>query len=102
MRTSAKPHVYARAHLANSASLLLPVSNLTNLLAFHASGRSLARFAELMALPTIAAVGVEWAVFIASSRPISNAPAKRVRDRHTLSCRGSRSGCWRARSRDSG
>ena len=30
----AKPHVYACTHLANSASLLLPVSNLTNLLAF--------------------------------------------------------------------
>jgi hypothetical protein len=28
-----KPHVYACTHLANSASLLLPVSNLTNLLA---------------------------------------------------------------------
>jgi arsenical pump membrane protein len=29
MRTSPKPHVYACSHLANSASLLLPVSNLT-------------------------------------------------------------------------
>ena len=63
MRTSAKPHVYACAHLANSASLLLPVSNLTNLLAFHASGLPFVRFAELMVLPTIAAVGVEWVVF---------------------------------------
>src|SRR5450755_2560458 len=63
MRTSAKPHVYACAHLANSASLLLPVSNLTNLLAFHASKLSFLRFAALMALPTIAAVGVEWVVF---------------------------------------
>jgi arsenical pump membrane protein len=63
MRTSAKPHVYACAHLANSASLLLPVSNLTNLLAFHASKLSFPRFAALMALPTIAAVGVEWVVF---------------------------------------
>ncbi|MGO9955715.1 MAG: SLC13 family permease [Solirubrobacteraceae bacterium] len=63
MRTSAKPQVYACAHLANSASLLLPVSNLTNLLAFHASGLSFARFAELMVLPTLAAVGVEWVVF---------------------------------------
>ena len=63
MRTSAKPHVYACAHLANSASLLLPVSNLTNLLAFHASGLSFVRFAEFMVLPTIAAVGVEWVVF---------------------------------------
>ena len=33
-----RPHVYACAHLSNSASLLLPVSNLTNLLAFSASG----------------------------------------------------------------
>jgi arsenical pump membrane protein len=63
MRTSPKPHVYACSHLANSASLLLPVSNLTNLLAFHASGLSFARFAGLMALPTIAAVAVEWVVF---------------------------------------
>ncbi len=63
MRTSTKPQVYACAHLANSASLLLPVSNLTNLLAFHASGLSFVRFAELMVLPTIAAVGVEWVVF---------------------------------------
>ena len=63
MRISAKPQVYACAHLANSASLLLPVSNLTNLLAFHASHLSFLRFAALMVLPTIAAVGVEWVVF---------------------------------------
>lgn len=56
-----RPHVYATAHLANSASLLLPVSNLTNLLAFHASGLSFTRFAALMALPTVAVVAVEWA-----------------------------------------
>jgi arsenical pump membrane protein len=62
MRTSPKPHVYACSHLANSASLLLPVSNLTNLLAFHATELSFARFAALMALPTAAAVGVEWLV----------------------------------------
>jgi arsenical pump membrane protein len=60
MRTSPKPHVYACSHLANSASLLLPVSNLTNLLAFHATELSFARFAALMALPAIAAVSVEW------------------------------------------
>jgi arsenical pump membrane protein len=62
MRTSPKPHVYACSHLANSASLLLPVSNLTNLLAFHATDLSFARFGALMALPTAAAVGVEWLV----------------------------------------
>lgn len=43
-----RPHVYACTHLANSASLLLPVSNLTNLLAFTASGLTFTRFAALM------------------------------------------------------
>jgi arsenical pump membrane protein len=38
LRLRAGPHVYACAHLANSASTLLPVSNLTNLLAFRPPG----------------------------------------------------------------
>ncbi|MEO6085762.1 MAG: SLC13 family permease [Umezawaea sp.] len=58
-----KPHVYACTHLANSASLLLPVSNLTNLLAFTAAGISFTRFAGLMALPWLAAIAVEYVVF---------------------------------------
>ena len=62
MRTSPKPHIYACSHLANSSSLLLPVSNLTNLVAFAASGLSFSRFAGLMALPTLAVVAVEWLV----------------------------------------
>ncbi|ANW22659.1 arsenic transporter (plasmid) [Streptomyces clavuligerus] len=57
------PHVYACTHLANTASLLLPVSNLTNLLAFTASGLSFTRFAALMALPWLVAIGIEYAVF---------------------------------------
>jgi arsenical pump membrane protein len=60
LRTSPRPHVYACSHLANSASLLLPVSNLTNLLAFHATDLSFTRFAALMALPTAAVLAVEW------------------------------------------
>jgi arsenical pump membrane protein len=59
----ARPQVYACTHLANSASLLLPVSNLTNLLAFAASGLAFGRFAALMAVPWLAAIGVEYAVF---------------------------------------
>ena len=58
-----RPHVYACTHLANTASLLLPVSNLTNLLAFAASGLSFTRFAALMALPWLVAVGAEYVVF---------------------------------------
>jgi arsenical pump membrane protein len=57
-----RPHVYACTHLSNTASLLLPVSNLTNLLALAASGLSFTRFAALMALPWLAAIGVEYVV----------------------------------------
>jgi len=59
----ARPHLYACAHLSNTASLLLPVSNLTNLLAFEASGLSFTRFAALMALPWLVAIGAEYLVF---------------------------------------
>jgi arsenical pump membrane protein len=59
----ARPHVYACTHLANSASLLLPVSNLTNLLGFAASGLSFGKFAGLMALPWLAVIGTEYLIF---------------------------------------
>jgi arsenical pump membrane protein len=61
MHVAARPHAYACTRLANSGSLLLPVSNLTNLLAFAASGLSFGRFAELMALPWVLACLLEWA-----------------------------------------
>ncbi|MEO6702198.1 MAG: SLC13 family permease [Jatrophihabitantaceae bacterium] len=56
-----RPHSYACAHIANSGSLLLPVSNLTNLLAFTASGLSFGRFAAAMALPWVLACLLDWA-----------------------------------------
>lgn len=56
----ARPHAYATAHLANTASLLLPVSNLTNLLAFSAAGLTFLKFTATMALPWLAAVIVEF------------------------------------------
>jgi arsenical pump membrane protein len=57
------PHrapLYACARLANSGSLLLPVSNLTNLLAFGATGLSFGRFAALMVAPWLIACTGEW------------------------------------------
>jgi arsenical pump membrane protein len=60
MRVPARPHAYAAGHLANSASLLLPVSNLTNLLAFATTGLSFLHFTGLMLLPELVAVGVEF------------------------------------------
>jgi len=56
----ARPHAYATAHLSNSASLLLPVSNLTNLLAFTAAGLTFLHFAAVMTLPWLAAIAVEF------------------------------------------
>lgn len=71
-----RPHVYACTHLANSASLLLPVSNLTNLLAFAASGLAFPRFAALMALPWAAAIGTEYVVFSRFFSSDLDAPAQ--------------------------
>ncbi|WP_181808974.1 arsenic transporter [Streptomyces shenzhenensis] len=79
----AKPHVYACTHLSNTASLLLPVSNLTNLLAFAASGLGFTRFAALMVLPWLVAIGAEYLVFrrffardLSSSAPGSGEPGE--------------------------
>lgn len=69
-----KPHVYATSHLANSASLLLPVSNLTNLLAMGAAGLSFLGFAGLMAAPWLVAILIEYVVirrFFASDLSVS-------------------------------
>ncbi|MBW0116297.1 ArsB/NhaD family transporter [Pseudonocardia abyssalis] len=75
----ARPHVYACTHLANSASLVLPVSNLTNLLAFAASGLTFLGFAALMAVPWLVVIAVEYAAFRwwfrADLRVVPSAPA---------------------------
>lgn len=62
MGVRGQPHAYATGHLANSASLLMPVSNLTNLLAFAATGLSFLHFNALMAGPWLVAVAIEYAV----------------------------------------
>lgn len=62
---SHRPHAYACLRMANSASLLLPISNLTNLLALHQLDVGFAGFALIMA-PVFAAVlvveylGLRW------------------------------------------
>ncbi len=58
-----RPHAYATAHLSNTASLLLPVSNLTNLLAFTAAGLSFTRFTVLMTAPWLVAIAAEYLIF---------------------------------------
>src|SRR5262249_50463830 len=63
LKVAARPHTFACGHLANTASLLLPISNLTNLLAFAASGLSFLAFAGHMALPWVVAIGIEYLIF---------------------------------------
>ena len=62
MKVRARPHAYASGRLANSASLLLPMGNLTNLLALAATGLTLVHFAAAMALPWIVVLIVEYVV----------------------------------------
>jgi arsenical pump membrane protein len=63
LRVGPKPHVYACTHLANTASLLLPVSNLTNLPAFSVAGLTLIQFGGLMAVPWLVVIAVEYLAF---------------------------------------
>ena len=58
---SPRPMVQACVRLANSASLLFPVSNLTNLLALPSLHLSFLGFAALMAPVWLAVLGVEYA-----------------------------------------
>jgi len=73
-----RPHAYASAHLANSASLLFPVSNLTNLLAFAVAGLSFTQFTAVMTLPWLAAIGVEFVLLRLLFRRELNRPAVEV------------------------
>jgi arsenical pump membrane protein len=83
LRVRPKPPVYACTHLANSASLLLPVSNLTNLLAFSVAGLTLIHFGALMAAPWLVAIAVEYAAFrwfFAGELAAAGPPAARAAD----------------------
>jgi arsenical pump membrane protein len=77
-RLPGRPPVYACTHLANSASLLLPISNLTNLLALHDGRVGFFRFGVLMALPTLAVIAVEWVVLRAVFKRSLSEPAPRL------------------------
>jgi arsenical pump membrane protein len=81
------PFALTTVWLANTASLLLPVSNLTNLLSEHALGFSdPGRFAALMAAPAVAAIVVPCLVIGLLTRSTlamryEPAPAPPVEDR---------------------
>lgn len=59
-RVRAAPYSLLTVHLANSGSLLLPVSNLSNLLVVAATGLGFVRFTVLMLAPAVVALAVEF------------------------------------------
>jgi arsenical pump membrane protein len=63
LRLSPLPFMFACLYTANTASLFLPVSNLTNLLVYNAFDLGFARFALIMLLPATLAVAANAAVF---------------------------------------
>jgi arsenical pump membrane protein len=70
--TSARPGAHACLRMANSASLLLPVSNLTNLLAMPYLDLTFGGFAVAMAPVLLAVLVVEYAVLrLLFRRPLS-------------------------------
>jgi arsenical pump membrane protein len=83
-RVPRDPPLLATVQLANASSSLLPVSNLTNLLVFSATGLTFGGFALRMLLPTAAAVLVVVAVAARQTdrRPLApvdrDAPAARL------------------------
>jgi arsenical pump membrane protein len=63
LRLPPMPFVFACVYTANTASLFLPVSNLTNLLAYEAFDLGFARFALIMLPPAVLAVVTNFVVF---------------------------------------
>jgi arsenical pump membrane protein len=82
---SNRPFALVCVRLANTASLLLPVSNLTNLLALPDLHLSFGRFALLMAPVWLLALAIEYAVHRAWFRhELAATPISRVMDPRPL------------------
>ena len=64
LRVDPVPHLFAVAFVANTASLFLPISNLTNILMYDLLHLPFAHFAAVMFLPNLAALAVNIAVFL--------------------------------------
>ena len=62
------PYLFACAFVANTASLFLPISNLTNILISDLLHLSFVQFATVMFLPNLAALAVNVGIFFALFR----------------------------------
>jgi arsenical pump membrane protein len=64
LRIDGRPWVFACAFVANTASLALPISNLTNILVYELLGVPFDAFLRALALPNAAALLVNLALFV--------------------------------------
>lgn len=64
LRLSPMPFMFACVYTANTASLFLPISNLTNLLAYDRFDLGFARFGLVMLIPGVLAVLTNFAIFV--------------------------------------
>lgn len=63
LRIDPRPYLFACAFVANTASLFLPVSNLTNILMYDLLHLSFGRFLTVMFLPNLGALAVNIGIF---------------------------------------
>lgn len=64
LRLSPMPFMFACVYTANTASLFLPISNLTNLLAYDRFDLGFARFGLVMLIPGTLAILTNFAIFV--------------------------------------
>jgi arsenical pump membrane protein len=63
MKLKALPYVFACAFIANTASMLLPVSNPVNLLAVEKFGLTLGEYLKFLLIPSILMIGINIGLF---------------------------------------
>lgn len=63
LKLNALPYVFACAFIANTASMLLPVSNPVNLLAVEKFGLTLGQYFKFLLIPSLLVIGVNIGLF---------------------------------------
>jgi arsenical pump membrane protein len=79
LKLNALPYVFACAFIANTASMLLPVSNPVNLLAVSRFGLTLGQYFRFLLLPSILVIAINIGLFYLIFR---QAISRAVRDNH--------------------
>jgi arsenical pump membrane protein len=87
-RLSPLPYLFLCALMANAASFVLPISNPANLVVFHAGMPPLVLWLRLFAVPSLAAIGMTFAVLRVMFRKQLDGAIQEQVERVTLSAGG--------------